>query len=696
MKHNKDMRTMAFKIALLLSAASAFAATDGGIQQKQQATLNQLDSLDASILGLRVNGTAKAGFLSSTVDSDQLMDPSTSRENQAHSDVNLVLQARPSSETAVRVELRLHKEWQSAYTEGVNPVVGHWFSYDGLILNKHLAFNLGYMRVAYTPLTIHLNQPTVLQEPLIFAERRVEALEQRNLDTSHQRLMTGLHADYQSGAVGPLSNIRVMATGARMRNAPKKSDQIFFDFDRSDRYMGATSVALSAYGFDVSGNYVRTFDRELSTRSRPINDSVYYENNRVRSLGLGFNTKELFSDWPVELGLQGEYALSDWALSEDRYVKKVSYIYDLVTFTTPNDLGGFDNSAHINKVESTQNELEGRELAYDKGSSVWLQPSARFESSALNVDFKGQYLYNSKDFWSEQAASPTYWGNSGILNTSSDYNAPVAMVNLFRSGNLENLYFTVYESNPFTSQNLIGSTSNSIDGEATENGRGALYNNYKGAHFYRNGYTAQTMERLEADVYASSLDPSVNLAMPFGFATPNRKGFSTQLDLSWNHALAFNVRAAQFQQNAGNNEYSQLALGAKFDVAELLSWNFPLNFQGSFETASESKYLEQETQRIVVGGQVGVYGPVSLLMGMQMLEKKYGNSLVIDEMGTVQVSQVQESLLLAGPRVRLAPGAYLNVQGGLLGHEVSYAVSGAEQKWSVDKTLIMADLTVAF
>jgi hypothetical protein len=103
-----------------------------------------------------------------------------------------------------------------------NPVIGHWFSYDGLILNKHLNFNLGYMRVGYTPLTISTPQPDLLQEPEILASHRVEALARRNLDTTDRRLLHGLNAEYNSGKIGVVDNVSMQITGARLRNVAKR------------------------------------------------------------------------------------------------------------------------------------------------------------------------------------------------------------------------------------------------------------------------------------------------------------------------------------------------------------------------------------------------------------------------------------------------------------------------------------------
>ena len=223
MKWYNDMFKMTSRISLLLCGAVAFAsAADSTLVEKQKNLVGTLDSLNSSVMGLRLGGTAKAGVLSSKLSSDQLLDQQDFRENQAYTDVNLVVRARPSEETEAKVELRLHKDWQEAYEEPINPIIGHWFSYDGKILNKHVDFNLGYMRVGYTPLTIYVPQTEILQEPEIFAAKRSEALALRSLDTSSNRLLQGLNFRYNSFEMGPLSNLYVQMTGARIRNIAKK------------------------------------------------------------------------------------------------------------------------------------------------------------------------------------------------------------------------------------------------------------------------------------------------------------------------------------------------------------------------------------------------------------------------------------------------------------------------------------------
>jgi hypothetical protein len=96
--------------AVLFSAATAFAEGES-VEQQQLSLLQKLDSLNAAVLGLKLNGSIKAGGLTSMAKSDQLSDDSPTQENQGYTDANLVLTARPSSETQIHLELRLHKDW---------------------------------------------------------------------------------------------------------------------------------------------------------------------------------------------------------------------------------------------------------------------------------------------------------------------------------------------------------------------------------------------------------------------------------------------------------------------------------------------------------------------------------------------------------------------------------------------------------
>lgn len=710
---NTKKTSIIFASALMFSAAFAFAEGDSAVAEKQTSFLQKLDSLNKSILGLRLGGTAKAGALTSMVSSDQLLDQSATQENQAYTDVNLKFLAQPSSETQLNVQLRLHKDWQSGIDENNNPAIGHWFSYDGKILNKHVDFNLGYMRIGYTPLTINTPQTEILQEPEIFAQNRVEALAYRNLDTTSRRLMQGLNAAFHSGAVGALDDIYAQATGARMRNTAKKNDQVFFDFDWADRYAYGLRGGVNVMGANLGANFVGVFDRRLSTRSRDIGlgDTIMYDDNHVLSFDLGFDSKKLLANLPITFGINGEYAMSWWDVDAEYLFKNPTTETQIKEVTVP-DEAGMKTVVYVSTaLKATNNDRTTIDYLDDKGSALNAELFAKGSFSKLNFDVRGRYLMNDKEFWSELASTPNYTGNGVIFNANALYgDADQALVKQFASGNLENLYFTVYNTDLLTAATLMSSgTATALSGSSESvNLYYRLYNNFKLAHFYRNGYDANTMKKLEAAEAVLMMDPSVNLALPLGLATPDRKGFAASLDADWDDAITLNVRFSQYTAEASDNKFTTIGAGLGVDVGRLVpSLERKLVVQGSFEKATEDTFLKRSSQRIVGGLTADIWGPIALQAGVQMLTKKFegdmfGAGIAGLPVGTSFVQQVDEMLLLAGPKVRIAPESYIVVRYGMIKNSIDYQGLNADasayekKELSIDKNLITAEVTVNF
>ncbi|MBR1745335.1 MAG: hypothetical protein IJ734_05045 [Fibrobacter sp.] len=707
---NTKKTSIIFASALMFSAVAAFAEGDAAVAEKQTSLLQKLDSLNQSILGLRLGGTAKAGALTSMASSDQFLDQSATQENQGYTDVNLRFLAQPSSETRLDVQLRLHKDWQSGVDENNNPAIGHWFSYDGNILNNHVDFNLGYMRVAYSPLTIFTPQMEILQEPEIFAQNRAEALAARNLDTTSRRLMQGLNAAYHSGAVGSIDNIYAQVTGSRMRNTAKKNDQVFFDFDWSDRYAYGLRGGVELFGANVGANYVSVFDRRLSTRSREmeLNDTIMYDDNHVLSFQLGFDSKKMLASLPITFGINGEYAMSWWDIDAETMSPSPKF-GTKVTEAPYGDL--MDSVIYVaTTVDATNNERGTVDFMDEKGSAFYAELFAKGDFSGIGFNLNASYLQNDEKFWSELASTPNYTNNGVIFNANALYgDVDQALVSSFASGNLENLYFMVYNTDLLTASTLMSSgTATVLSGNSvSENMYWRLYNNFKLAHFYRNGFDANTMKKMEVAQALLMMDPSVNLAMPLGRATPNRKGFAVSLDADWNDAITLNGRFSQYSEVEGDNKFTTIGAGFGVNVGRLVpSLARKLEVQGSFEKTTEDSYFKRSAQRIVAGLTADIWGPVALQAGVQMLNKKFegdgfGVGVTGLPVGMSFVQAVDEMLLLAGPKVRIAPESYITVRYGMLKNSVDYQTINAagefeKKELSIDKNLITAEVTVNF
>ncbi len=694
-------------MALLLSAGYAAAEDQDSIVQQQKSLIEKLDSLNDAVLGLRINGTAKAGVNVSKAESDQFAQESPTQENQAYTDVNLVLSAHPTSETQIHLEMRLHKDWQNAYDENNNPVIGHWFSYDGSILDKHLDFNLGYMRVGYSPLTLFTPQPDLLQEPEIFAEKRVYALSQRNLDTTSNRLMQGVNAEYHSGELGVIDDIMLQATGSRMRNVGKKNDQVFFDFDYTDRYVYGGRAGIGLMGAYIGVNYVDAFDRFLTRRSMVLesSDTVYYEDNRVFSGEIGFSSQKLLPDLPFTFGLKGEMAKSNWEVERDYLVAVADTFYALAQSYYLNPEGARDSVVYL--ATSYKNADKTKNESYGKlhGGSFYVEPFVQGNIADIDFNLKAQYIQVDDDFWSEMASTPTYRGGAVVLNSNALYgstNDSMLMAN-FGSSSLENLYFSVYNSNSLNATNLLTSGKKNVYGNTGESSYlySRLDNNYKNAHFYRNGYSAAVLKRREMGELLSLIDPTVDLAQPYGLATPDRKGFTLSLDLKWNDAVSLNGRFKQLEQEKTvekTNTYTEMAGGLGVDVGVLLNLDRHLIVQGSYAYSEEDEFLKRNAGRVIAGATLDVWGPFAVLAGYQAYERHLGRGAALAE--GLQIKSSKEALLLGGLRMKIAPLSYVSLQYGVLNNELGYSWSNesgsGSKKVSIDKNVIVADVTVNF
>lgn len=728
MNSNMKMHLFGFSSVLLLSAATAFAAPEQdsaaneSVGQQQKSLLEKLDSLNDAVLGLRVNGSAKAGVLTSMASSDQFSSQSPTQETQAFTDVNLILTARPSSETQVRVEARLHKDWQSAYEENNNPIIGHWFSYDGLIFDKRLAFNLGYMRVGYTPYTLYTPQPNLLQEPEIFAAARAEAMSKRNLDTTSRRLLQGLNADFHSGSLGVLDDVHAQITGARLRNIAKKNDQVFFDFDWSDRYLYGGRLGVEAYGARLGVNFVNVFDRELSFLAHDLDlgDSVILDDNKVFTGEFGFNTAKILPDLPVVLGFDAEVALSWWDANLYHSAKKSYSEYVIQKGLVPNEDGVLDSIAYVKEIQKNSNETVSENFMDDNGMAFYVEPYVKANFGDLNLQLRGRYLQNDKKFWSEMASASNFDGNTVILNANGLYSDSVytSLVSAFGMSSLENLYYQVYNSNPLNLTNLLTSaTANVLTAENDESPYmySRVYNNYKNAHFYRNAYSADTKKRLEASEILNLMDGSMDMALPYGLATPDRKGFAVSFDGDWCSMVTLNGRFARYNWDAVDDVFLEYAVGVGIRLDEL----FPVLdqvlgnadnenrtlIQASYAHAEEDNYFKRKTDRIMAGvTSDNIIGPVGLQFGVETFSMEYGNHLQVSE--SAAITKTEEMLLRVGPRIKIAPASYLSVQYGLLTDKISFERIGVAEdgltpvvtpdEFSIDKNVIMADVTVTF
>jgi len=670
--------------------------------------ISALDSIEENVVGFAVGGSARGGILSSSLDAKNSENNDESfSEYLAFSDFLLSFSVRPSSETKATFDLRFHKDWQSAYREGMNQPIIRWWSYDGSILDKKLKFNLGTMRVAYTPLTIYLPEPNLIMEPEVFTDLKKEAMEERYLDGTNRRLLHGLNAEYSISA-GVFDKIFLQGTLVRLRKVPDGTDRKFFDFAPSkDRFSTATRIGAETYGFSFRINEVYTFNRissSLLDRKDPdIEPFVHFEKNNVLSLELGYNNKNTSG---VDFGVQAEYALSNW--NDLKYKKTRIDPVIILDFTSINTVpsivvpDGNDNKnyyPYYRIVDSTTNVRPFKPYKYvldetiELGGQTALLGNAfvSYNEEPFEIKLSGNFLKTDKNFEAELAASPAFLPNLPILNSDANLESSLQQ---FRMSSLENMYYSLYYTLPLTIMTvIIGEQGGpSVLCKATKDRlyqATCLDNNYKFTHFYRNAYTQQTYTKLERDSsIASRLDPSANLALPYGYATPDRAGGDADLNFVWNKVV--NVRGIFGMYSSEDADYTRFGGGAEFDIARFVELSKALVISGSFEQnkekEKEEKGLNPQITRLMAGLKVGIWRGLSLIGGFQQLNKEFENPYL------GLIDKIDERLVIGGFQIKISEMANFNLQGGLL----SNSIEGNGIAYNLDKTIMSATVKVEF
>jgi len=687
--------------------------TDVSIDSRQKATLSALDSIEENVKGFAINGNAKGGILSSTLSSDKaLPDNKDVSEHLAFSDLLLSISIRPSNETKATFDLRFHKDWQSAYREGNNSPIVRWWSYDGNILDKKLKFNLGTMRIAYTPLTIYLPEPDLIMEPEIFSNLKKEAMEERYLDGTNRRLLQGLNAEYRI-STGIIDNILLQGTIARLRKPGGLSDRIYYDFDPTrDRFSTAARIGLETSGFSLGANDVYTFNRFRSSLKNEIFDKIVdYEKNNVLSFELGFDSKKLLSG-AVNFGAGAEYAISKWSHWQHELVEKerekvlVLDGTDLLipSYTSPST---YDENGNPDTVSARypryayenipQKEYQLSLIDNQKSKGALLANAfIAYNQNPAEIKLSGHFLNTDKNFESELAASPAYLPKLPILNSNANLVDPA--FEQFRASSLENMYYSLYYTLPMNAITIVSGTKGSpgsVIGTQEISNSGNLYNNYKLSQYYRNAYTQQTFTRLERDTLVNRLDPSVNLALPYGYATPDRKGGDADLNISWNKAV--NIRGVFGKYSSETSDYTRFGGGLEINIARLADLSKALVISGSYENNKEEKgEWNPQIDRIMAGLKVGIWRGLSLSGGFQQLKKEFKNPMLVFEdpaAGTaIALKKTSEMLAIGGPQIKISEGADFSLQGGLL----SNSIEGNGIKLDLDKYIVSGIVTVEF
>jgi hypothetical protein len=518
---------------LLVSNASAMQDISG----KPDSIATVLERI-ISKAGISFGGEFRSQFLSSTIGDTGAVKNRRAGEEVEFTSVDFDVKARPNTVTQGRAVFRMHQDWRNYFSDISNPIFVRWLSLDGTVKNM-VSYNVGDFKQKYTPLTLYAPDVDILYEPTLFAQDRTVAMDEAFLE-NNQRILQGVNLNgdaeitpFFNAAHAGIFGARLRNVGVNIQNGQKVTAAM--EVSPVEKYLVAGNLDLTFLkGFSVGGNLMNVFDNKGSYAG---NDSVFkliaQNTNLIDGRGNADFAKLLNAEnWKATLS-------AEFASSKD-------------------DTGYTDSAAKKVLLASTE------------GTALRAGFSGGYAGGSLfTMSLDAFFLNNTADFRNDCAQSPVFVGRR-IMNVEND--TPYASGNNFDVTSLhyssfDALYDHVFKFAPSASTNM-----------------------WNQAPFSKGSYTNTIFTKSERSKIA--LDPSLQLVMPFGPATPNRTGIDAKVNLGFlkNKVEAKVVFASLKEidpQKLSDSvsypltAYGQAGGGAKVNIGSLVGWQYPFYISGS-------------------------------------------------------------------------------------------------------------------
>ena len=187
---------------------------------------------------------------------------------------------------------------------------------------------------------------------------------------------------------------------------------------------------------------------------------IEYEKNNVFSGELGYHNGNANANG-LYYAAKAEVGVSKWSRSIDE-LDSSNIIHNIAVYT--DSVYSPDGSKHVQGFIGESDSIAvGNKKTYlsrlDSKIGLHIDADVGFRTSEWSVSGKVNGMMVDKGFQAEAAMSPVSMGLTSVLNSNSQYgsdNATMgALLQSARSGSLENIYFSMYESVPLAAYNMM-------------------------------------------------------------------------------------------------------------------------------------------------------------------------------------------------------------------------------------------------
>ena len=546
-----------FKCLAILGVMAVYAYPADTTSANSENVMKAIERIVAKA-GISFDGEFRSQFLDAYVGGNAVNPKRRDDETVEFTSVDFDIKARPNTITQGRVIFRMEQDWRNFYSDISNPIFTRWISIDGS-LKGMFSYNVGDFRQKYTPLTLYTPDIDILYEPEIFAKQREVAQNEVFID-NNQKLLQGVNVNFAAEVYPVFNELKANVLGTRLRsvqtnitNGSKVTSLI--DTSRMEKFMLGSNLDMKFLkGFSLGGNFLDIFDNKGSydgTGGDSLADTMA-QNTRIYDMRGGIDVGSLVDAKNWKVNLSAEMAFSS------------------------------DDSSYYN----TQNKLKTLETKTINGNALLTGIDAEYKlEDMFKVFLDAKYINNTSDFRNELAQSPNFVGRR-IMNLDNDSSNSSSNVTSPLYSSFDALYQQVFKFCPSEKS-------------------GSVTNWWYKEPFSKNYYTNMVFTQAElskmkyAYLKSKYLDPSLQLVMPFGPATPNRTGINANVSFDFLQgrvqvkALGASLKEIDPYQVSANvvlpkTDYTQIGAGAKIDVAGFIKWKYPFYISSSVVSSEAS------------------------------------------------------------------------------------------------------------
>jgi hypothetical protein len=457
-------------------------------------------------------------------------------------------------------------------------------------------FSVGDYCARYSPLTLYTPEPTLLYEPYIFSRERRIAMDEVFVG-NNDRVLQGanfaldaevapLFSEFHYG----LSAARLRSNESNIRNGSLVVNKWEVSEGLTKYFVGNNLDLLFLRGVGLGASWLAIFDHQGTYRGSDTTADTLAQLTNVVSVRPSVDIGRFLQGTALNLKLGAEAAVS---LDDSTWFK--------------DSVGVVNNVKQAAFFDTTIRGMAVR-IAADAGYAP---------SNSWSVGLNAAYLMNDDKFRNELAQSPAFVPGR-TMNLENDFPDSLQHYTTFDA-----LYNTVFKFTPI-----------------------AASNRWAKAPFMKNSWQRTVFNQRELDALRSSaLDPSLQLVLPFGDATPNRQGMTARVNgMALNGGVELTALVSQLAEkelrrvpggtgtvDVPATAFSETGGGIKVDLSKMVSaFQYPVELSGSLvrssatndgvaDTAAHSPEWDITSDFITAGLYYKFWKRAALLGGMQLV-----------------------------------------------------------------------------